>query len=142
VSIKQKRCILKWSAHSARYPQQFAGVTIVTILQNLNIAKEPRMPTVSVKLAEETKRRLDNLAASQGIKPHALMVRAIESTLSNAEQQQSFVAAALRSRQNTIQTGLVIDGPLFGDYLKARVRGDQAKRPSPQRIDALVIKAA
>lgn len=100
------------------------------------------MPTVSVKLAEETKRRLDNLAASQGIKPHALMVRAIESTLSNAEQQQSFVAAALRSRQNTIQTGLVIDGPLFGDYLKARVRGDQAKRPSPQRIDALVIKAA
>lgn len=100
------------------------------------------MPTVSIKLADETKRRLDDLAASQGIKPHALMVRAIESTLSSAEQQQSFVAAALRTRQTTVQTGLVIDGPAFCDYLKARVRGVKAVRPGLQPIDALVTKTA
>jgi len=100
------------------------------------------MPTVSIKLADDTKRRLDSLAASQGIKPHALMVLAIETTLSNAEQHQSFVAAALRARQNAIQSGLVIDGPAFGDYLKARVRGVNAKRPTPQPIDALTAKAA
>ena len=100
------------------------------------------MPTVSIKLADETKRRLDILAASQGIKPHALMVRAIESTLSNAEQQQGFVAAALLARQSTVQTGLVIDGPAFGDYLKARARGVNAKRPSPQPIDDLATRTA
>jgi predicted transcriptional regulator len=100
------------------------------------------MPTVSIKLADETKRRLDSLAASQGIKPHALMVRAIESTLSTAEQQQSFVAAALRARQATVHAGLVVDGPAFGDYLKARVRGVNAERPSPQPIDALATKTA
>lgn len=98
------------------------------------------MPTVSIKLADDTKRRLDSLAASQGIKPHALMVRAIETTLSNAEQHQSFVAAALRARQTTVQTGRVIDGPAFGDYLKSRVRGMKKVRPSPQPIDALATK--
>ncbi|MDI1244075.1 MAG: hypothetical protein PSV24_01570 [Rhodoferax sp.] len=100
------------------------------------------MPTVSIKLADDIKRRLDSLAANQGIKPHALMVRAIETTLSNAEQQQSFVAAALRARQNTVQTGLVIDGPALGEYVKARVRGVNAKRPSPELIDALATKTA
>ena len=100
------------------------------------------MPTVSIKLADETKRRLDTLAASQGIKPHALMVRAIESTLSNAEQQQNFVAAALLARQRTVQTGLLIDGQAFGEYLKARVRGVKTVRPSPQSIDALATKTA
>lgn len=95
------------------------------------------MPTVSIKLADETKRRLDTLAASQGIKPHALMVRAIELTLATSEQQQSFVAAALRAREHTVQTGLVFDGPAFSDYLKARVRGVNAQRPSPKPIESL-----
>lgn len=54
------------------------------------------MPTVSIKLAVETKHRLDTVAAAQGLKPHALMVLAIETTLAQAEQQQSFVASALR----------------------------------------------
>ena len=100
------------------------------------------MPTVSIKLADETKRRLDTLAASQGIKPHALMVRAIEATLSQAEQQQSFVAAAVHARQNTVQTGVVIDGPAFADYLKARVRGEKVKRPAPKPIDGLTTQPA
>ena len=54
------------------------------------------MPTVSVKLAEETKHRLHRLAADRGVTAHAIMVNAIESTLSNAENHSAFVAAALR----------------------------------------------
>jgi predicted transcriptional regulator len=100
------------------------------------------MPTVSIKLAIETKHRLDTVAAAQGLKPHALMVLAIETTLAQAEQQQSFVASALRSRQSCIESGLVIDGPAFGNYLKARVRGQQVKRPAAQSIDSLLPTAA
>ena len=80
------------------------------------------MPTASVKLAEVIKLRLHRLAASQGVTPHAIMVNAIESTLSNAENHSAFVAAALRSRQQVVESGRVIDGAAFGDYLKARAR--------------------
>ena len=80
------------------------------------------MHTVSVKLAEETKLRLNRLAASQGVTPHAIMVDAIESTLTNAENHNAFVATALRSRQQVVESGRVIDGAACGDYLKARAR--------------------
>lgn len=99
------------------------------------------MPTVSVKLAEETKLRLNRLATSQGVTPHAVMVNAIESTLSNAENYSAFVADALRSRQRVVESGQVIDGAAFGKYLKARARGLKATRPKPVRIDALLARA-
>ena len=99
------------------------------------------MPTVSVKLAEETKLRLNRLAATQGVTPHAIMVNAIESTLSNAENHSAFVAAALRSRKQVVESGQVIDGAAFGEYLKARVRGLKAARPKPVRIDSLLARA-
>ncbi len=100
------------------------------------------MPTVSIKLADETKHRLDRAAAVQGLKPHALMVLAIENTLAQVEKEQSFVASALRSRQSCIETGLVVDGPAFGEYLKARVRGQRVKRPAAQAIDSLLPTSA
>ena len=99
------------------------------------------MPTVSVKLAEETKLRLNRLAASQGMTAHAIMVNAIESTLSNAENHSAFVADALRSRQQVVESGRVIDGAAFGEYLKARARGLKAARPKAVRIGALLARA-
>ncbi len=96
------------------------------------------MPTVSVKLAEEIKLRLNRLAASQGVTPHALMVEAIESALSNAEQHSAFVADALRARKQVLASGVVIEGKDFADYLKAKARGRKAARPQARRIDALL----
>ena len=98
------------------------------------------MPTVSVKLAEETKLRLNRLATSQGVTAHAIMVNAIESTLSNAENHSAFVADALRSRKQVVESGRVIDGAAFAEYLKARARGWKAARPKPVRIDSLVAR--
>ena len=99
------------------------------------------MPTVSVKLAEETKLRLNRLAASNGVTSHAFMVDAIESALSNAENHCLFVADALRSRKQVVASGRVIDGPAFSDYLKARARGLKAVRPKPVRIESMLPRA-
>jgi predicted transcriptional regulator len=96
------------------------------------------MPTVSVKLAEETKLRLNRLAAKQGVTAHALMVEAIESTLSSAEQHNAFVADALRARKKVIASGQVIDGKDFAGYLKAKARGLKATRPQARHIDSLL----
>ena len=99
------------------------------------------MPTLSVKLAEETKARLNQLAANQGVTSHALMVNAIESALSAAEKHSAFVADALRSRKQTIASGQVLDGAAFTDYLKAKARGLKVTRPKPVRIE-LVLPSA
>ena len=99
------------------------------------------MPTLSVKLAEETKARLNQLAANQGVTSHALMVNAIESALSTAEKHSAFVADALRSRKQTIASGQVLDGAAFTDYLNAKARGLKVNRPKPVRIELLLPSA-
>lgn len=87
------------------------------------------MPTLSVKLPEATKQRIQLIAQSRGTTVHSVMVNAIESALATAEQQNALVAAALRSREQVLASGTVLDGKAFGDYLKAKVRGQNPRRP-------------
>ena len=47
---------------------------------------------------------------------------------------------ALASRQRVIKTGLVVDGASFGAYLKAKVRGQTAKRPKAIGIENFLPK--
>ena len=99
------------------------------------------MPILSVKLPEETKARLNQLAVDQGVTSHALMVNAIESALSTAEKHSAFVADALRSRQQTIASGQVLDGAAFADYLTAKARRLKVTRPKPVRVERLLPSA-
>ena len=92
------------------------------------------MPNLSVKLDESTRLRLQEVAARQGITPHAFMVKAIGDELDQAEIEASFVERALAARQQVIATGQVIDGPAFAEYLRCRVRGLSASRPVSQTI--------
>ena len=96
------------------------------------------MPNLSVKLDEATRNRLLAVAADQGMTPHAFMVKAIGAELAEAEAEAAFVARALAARAQVIATGQAIDGPAFADYLRGRVRGQPAPRPSAQRITECV----
>ena len=92
------------------------------------------MPNLSVKLDEATRLRLAEAAAGQGITPHAFMIKAIAAELEQAEAKSAFVAQALAARAQVIATGQAIAGPAFADYLRRRVRGQPATRPSAQAI--------
>ncbi|NMG29652.1 CopG family ribbon-helix-helix protein [Aromatoleum evansii] len=92
------------------------------------------MPNLSVKLDEAMRQRLHEIAAQEGVTPHALMVRAIGHELDRAEAEGAFVRRALQARQRVEASGMAIDGPAFGAYLRARVRGASAQRPTPQDI--------
>ncbi len=96
------------------------------------------MPNLSIKLDEETRHRLQEVASSQGITPHAFMVKAIGAELEQAEAEAAFVARALAARAQVIATGQVVDGPAFADYLRRRVRGQSATRPSALPITECV----
>jgi hypothetical protein len=88
------------------------------------------MATVSVKISDNTKAKLQRQAKSQGLTSHALMVSAIESVVSQSEQQQSFVQQALKARQKLIHSGQALDGAALSQYLKAKARGKSVPKPS------------
>jgi hypothetical protein len=92
------------------------------------------MPNLSVKLDETMRQRLHDVAAQEGVTPHALMVRAISHELDRAEAEGAFLTRALQARQQVEASGTAIEGPAFAKYLRARVRGGAAQRPAPQEI--------
>ena len=96
------------------------------------------MPNLSIKLDEATRQRMQEVAAGQGITPHAFMVKAIGAELEQAEAEAAFVARALAARAQVIATGQVIDGPDFADYLRRRARGQPATRPAAKPISECV----
>jgi predicted transcriptional regulator len=100
------------------------------------------MATVSVKISDNTKAKLQRQAKSQGMTSHALMVSAIESVVSQSEQQQSFVQQALKARQKLIQSGQALDGAALSQYLKAKARGQVSAKPSPVHLHLLKPEAA
>jgi predicted transcriptional regulator len=96
------------------------------------------MATISVKLSDATRDRVQAAALQLGLTPHALMVHAIEDAVELAETRTSLVDQALASRRAVVTTGLVVDGAALGDYLKAKVRGQATKRPEPMGIEHFV----
>ena len=96
------------------------------------------MATISVKLSDSTRDRVQTAALNLGLTPHALMVHAIEDAVAQAETRQTLIEQALASRQRVAQTGLVVDGAAFGDYLKAKVRGQATKRPQAVGIENFI----
>ena len=96
------------------------------------------MPTISVKLSDATKARIDRLAASNDTTPHAVMVGAIESALDSQEKHGAFVARALRSRDEMIEGGRALDGDEVIAWLRARGRGDRPAKPRLKSVKTLV----
>jgi predicted transcriptional regulator len=96
------------------------------------------MPNLSVKIDDATRDRLQDVAAREGLTPHALMVRAIGHELDRAEAEEAFVARALASRRQVEIDGKVFDGAAFAEYLRARARGEPARRPAAQTLTKLL----
>ena len=92
------------------------------------------MATLSVKLPETTKSKLQKLAKAQGVTAHALMVSAIETALNKSDQQSSFMQKALLAQKKTLKSGEAFDGDALSAYLKAKVRGEKTKRPTPVQL--------
>jgi predicted transcriptional regulator len=96
------------------------------------------VPLVSVKLPDATKAKLDVAAANRGLSAHAFMVKAIEDTLENQQEYDSFMEDALRSRDEMLASGKAYDGDEFLTYLRARARGENPKKPRLKSLNTLL----
>jgi predicted transcriptional regulator len=98
------------------------------------------MPTVSVKLPDAIKNRIDRLVSARGKSTHAFMVEAIESRLESEERRESFIESGLRARDEMLATGIAYDGEEFIAHMRAKMRGEKLARPRTKSLRTLVKK--
>ena len=85
----------------------------------------------SLKLPPTLKAELEKLARRSGETTHAIMVRALAEHVAAAKRYQSFVDDAARADAAMEETGVGYAMQDVHAYVTAKVRGEQAKRPTP-----------
>ena len=100
------------------------------------------MPTISVKLPDSVKARIDEAAASRGVTAHAFMVEAIEQATLQDEWHRSFIDDALRARDQMLRTGKVYDGEDVKTYLRAKMAGKAMARPRVRQLSSYKTRRA
>src|SRR3989304_2331433 len=68
------------------------------------------MPAVTLKLPQDLKTRINNLAAASGKSPHAFMVDALAAQAAREELRGAFVASALAARREVARCGQAMGG--------------------------------
>jgi len=92
------------------------------------------MPAVTLKLPEELKKRINNLAAASGKSPHAFMVDALAAQAAREEVRGAFVASALEARQEVARYGQAMAATDVHKWLIARAGGGKAARPRARKL--------
>lgn len=87
------------------------------------------MTTTSLKLPEDVKQLAVAAAKQQGVTPHAFMVEAIRAAAAAAERRAAFVADALVSRGETLESGEGYSAAEVHAYVRARASGKTASKP-------------
>lgn len=92
------------------------------------------MPAVTLKLPQELKTRINNLAAATGKSPHAFMVDALAAQASREETRGAFVASALAAREEVSRYGQVMEAADVHKWLLARAEGGKVARPRARKL--------
>ena len=91
------------------------------------------MPTTTLKLSPDIKRRVASLVRGTDKSAHAFMVEAISSETRRAELRRKFIAEALAADREMERTGRGYDFHEVKSYFEARLSGQPAKRPRLKR---------
>jgi predicted transcriptional regulator len=91
------------------------------------------MAATSLKLPDTLKRRIERLAASAQLTPHAFMVEALSREAERAELRARFAAEAAQSERETLAGHTTYGLAAAFDYLSARVAGKRTRRPRLHR---------
>ena len=89
---------------------------------------------VSLRIPEDVKKRVEQLAGAQDTTAHAFMVDAIREKLEAAEARAAFHAEARRRLVRMKKSAHGIPAQEVFAYLEKRARGGKPARPRPRRI--------
>ena len=92
------------------------------------------MPAVTLKLSQELKTRINDLAAASGKSPHAFMIDALTAQTAREEARGAFVASALKARQEVARYGRGMEAADVHKWLLSRAGGGKAARPRARKL--------
>lgn len=92
------------------------------------------MPAVTLKLPDDLKARINELAAASGKSPHAFMIDALAAQAAREESRRMFVASALAAREEVARYGQVMEADDVHKWLLARPSGKKAARPRAKKL--------
>ena len=90
--------------------------------------------TTSLKLPEDLKEKIADLAMGVAQTPHAYMVEAIAEKVARDEKRRSFLEDARRSQEEVARTGTVYAHEDVMRWFRARATGKKAKKPRPVKL--------
>lgn len=85
--------------------------------------------TTSLKIPDELKEKVADLARGVAQTPHAYMVEAIAERVALDERRRDFVDRAVRSREAFTRSGQAYRLEDVTAYYRAKLAGDEARRP-------------
>ena len=92
------------------------------------------MPAVTLKVSDDLKLRINDLAEASGKSPHAFMLDALSSQITREENRRAFVQSALVARENVARYGEVHEAADVHKWLLARVAGKKAPAPRMKKL--------
>ena len=90
--------------------------------------------TTSLKLPEELKERINEVAHKVAQTPHAYMVDAIAEKVERDEKHQAFLKAGEESYAHFKATGIAYRHEDVRKYILQRAAGKKVRRPKPIRV--------
>jgi predicted transcriptional regulator len=92
------------------------------------------MPAVTLKLSDDLKTRINDLAEASGKSPHAFMLDALSSQITREENRRAFVQSALLAREEVAQYGEVHEAADVHKWLLARAAGKKSSLPAKKKL--------
>ena len=90
--------------------------------------------TTSLKLPEELKEKVNELANGVAQTPHAYMVAAIAEKVERDERRREFLESGVEAATRFKQTGVVFTHEDVMRYARDRAAGRKGRKPKPIRI--------
>lgn len=87
------------------------------------------MSTTTLRLSDELKLRIANMAKLAGVTPHHFMLEAVTEKAEQAERRADFESVAEQRYAHILETGQTLAWDEVRDYLKARSAGHSIERP-------------
>jgi predicted transcriptional regulator len=87
------------------------------------------MAATSLKIPDDLKRRLEQLAALAQKTPHAFMLELLAREAERAELRQRFAVEAAQAERDVLTGGKTFSLDSAFDYLEGRLSGAKVRRP-------------
>ena len=90
--------------------------------------------TTTIRLEDDLKSRVAAAAEREGKTAHAFILDAIAQTVEQAELDEAFHRVAEERWTQVLNTGKTVAWDDAKAYLKARARGERARRPAARKL--------